>query len=333
MSTIERRAVLVDSLLDDPGSMVRLVRENAPYWPVQRYIAGAASYEALSGQVTAPRADDSTDRGMFVAPIFRGDWAIGGEVLASPREQVASLLEHPTLVEAARTVFGGELVRPTTIYANLTWQLPFAQGAGHVDIPAFRGFDRSEHDVTFLTIMGLSGLFEPERVKTATAVSWFYDGTDGGFEYWPDGPGAEPVVHEGRITNTAVVADNDFMWHRVRPTGDPADGITALSLDHELVAVGDTSWEIVGGDGAVAGFEGADLRVSVSWKAIVFDDDADRRRHDEHTEDLDLAEVLARFTADLDTRGVAYRMPPEPETDPEFTATLARTYVSYPAAG
>ena len=56
----------------------------------------------------------------------------------------------------------------------------------------------------------------------ATAVAWFYEGEDGGFEYWPDGPEQAPSLHEGRIFNTAIIGDNDRMFHRVRPTGDPA---------------------------------------------------------------------------------------------------------------
>ena len=109
-------------------------------------------------------------------------------------------------------------------------------------------------------------------------------------------------VHEGAIDNTAIVADNDFMWHRVRPTGRVEDGMVTLSRDAELVRVDAGQWAIRddGADRAV--FPTEKLRVSLSWKALALDDEADRRRHDEHTEDIDLSEVLQRFSADFAAR-------------------------------
>jgi hypothetical protein len=213
---------------------------------------------------------------------------------------------------------------------NLTWQLPFPQGAGHTDVPAFRGFDRTRWPITFLTIMGLSGLFEDVRVKVATAVSWFYAGQDGGFEYWPDGVGGASVIHEGDIDNTAIVADNDFMWHRVRPTGQVADGMVTLSRDAELTRRGDGRWTIRDGADDIATFDAEALRVSLSWKAIVFDDEADRRRYDDHIDDIDLDTVLGRFVADFAGRGERLDLPPDPVTDPEFVRTLGAAYVRYP---
>src|SRR5262249_14924648 len=151
------------------------------------------------------------------------------------------------------------------VYVNLTWQLPFPQGLGHTDVPAFRGFDRTRYPITFLSIMGLSGLFEDVRVRIATAVAWFYAGRDGGFEYWPEGPERPSRVHEGSIDNTAIVGDNDFMWHRVRPTGRIDDGMVSLSVDSELVRAGG-GWAIVDRGRTLAAFSRDRLRVSVSWK-------------------------------------------------------------------
>lgn len=313
-----RPPILLDEAVDDPGLVERLVDEHQPYWPVQRYVASSAEYATLSG--------DRGATGLPVAPVFRGDWAVDGR----PLPGVEPILDSARFADAARAVFGGQIVRPTTVYVNLTWQLPFPQGAGHTDIPAFRGFDRREHPVAFLSLMGASGLFEDVRVKTATAVSWFYRGADGGFEYWPDGPDAPSVVHEGAIHNTAVVADNDVLWHRVRPTGRPEDGMVSLGLDAELVRVDTDTWAIVDDGDEVARFPREALRVSLSWKAIVFDDEAERRRYDEHTDDIDLAEVVARFRADLDRRDVDLRLPEDPRRDPTVLRTLQEVYVRYP---
>ena len=210
---------------------------------------------------------------MIVAPVFRGNWVTEG--IASADAQ--PLLNHGAFIEAAKRLFDAEIVQPHNVYANLTWQLPFPQGIGHTDVPAFRGVDRTRYPITFLTIMGLSGLFEDVRVQIATAVAWFYVGKDGGFEYWPEGPDRPPVVHEGAINNTAIVGDNDFMWHRVRPTGRVEDGMVQLSLNSELVQR-NGQWAIVDDGRTLATFAREQMRVSVSWKANVFESDADRRR-------------------------------------------------------
>ncbi len=315
---LPRPPIVVTPAVDDPAAVRRLIDAHAPYWPVQRYFANGAEYAALSGK--------DASRGMIVAPVFRGNWAADGDV----RDGVAPLLANPRFVDAARRLFDAEIVRPTTVYVNLTVQLPFPQGAGHTDVPVFRGFDRTRWPITFLTIMGVSGLFEDVRVKVATAVAWFYGGADGGFEYWPDGPDAPSRVHEGAIDDTAIVGDNDFMWHRVRPTGRVEDGMPALTLESAL-AGGGAGWSIVDGERVVASFPRDRLRVSLSWKALVFASDADRRRHDDHTDDICLDEVLRRFVADLAARGIDVEPPADPVRDPGFIALLRDQYVRYPA--
>jgi hypothetical protein len=313
-----RTPVALDRVVDDPAQVRTLIEQHQPYWPVQRYFANSAEYAALSGE-TEPAE-------MIIAPVFRGNWAADGTVL----DGVQPLLESVRFADAARKVFDAELIRPTTVYVNLTWQLPFPQGAGHTDVPAFRGFDRSTYPITFLTIMGLSGLFEDYRVKVATGVSWFYTGEGGGFEYWPDGPQEPSLVHEGAMNNTAIVADNDFMWHRVRPTGRVEDGMLTLSTSAELTRISDDTWAIVDQGEELARFPFAQVRVSLSWKGIAFIDETDQRRHDEHLDDIDLAEVIRRFTADLAARGSEVRIPDDPVRDPDFVRTLGETYIRYP---
>lgn len=319
MARLPRSPVQVAPAVDDPSVVQRLIDAHAPYWPVQRYFANSAEYATLSGR--------DAGQPMIVAPVFRGNWAADGEVAAG----VAPLLADSRFAEAARRLFDGEIVRPTTVYVNLTYQIPFPQGAGHTDVPVFRGFDRTQYPITFLTVMGLSGLFEDVRVKVATAVAWFYDGHDGGFEYWPEGPTGPSRLHEGDINNTAIVGDNDFMWHRVRPTGKLEDGMPQLTLDSELTRR-NGHWAIVDDGAPIAEFGRDRLRVSLSWKALVFASDAERRQYDEHTDDIGLTEVLRRFTDDLASRGIAVTLPDDPLRDPEFMQVLQRTYVRYPAA-
>jgi hypothetical protein len=315
---LPRSPIAIDRAFADPEAIRRLVEARAPYWPVQRYFGNDAEYAALSGgKATAP---------MVIAPVFRGNWIVEGR--GDP--DVEPLREHPPFVDAARRLFDAEIVRPTTVYVNATWQLPFVQGAGHTDIPAFRGLDRTRYPIAWLSIMGLSGLFEDVRLRIATAVAWLYPGADGGFEYWPQGPDAPSRVHEGRIDNTALVGDNDFMWHRVRATGRPRDGMARLTLDSELARDGER-WVVRDGGRELGRFGWDALRVSLSWKALVFATEEDRRRTDEHLDDIDLAEVLRRYEADLATRGIDVSWPADPVHDPATIRLLGEAYVRYPA--
>src|SRR5262249_52050688 len=135
--------------------------------------------------------------------------------------------------------------------------------------------------------------------------------------------------HEGAIDNTAIVGDNDFMWHRVRPTGHLEDGMVSLTLDSELVH-DDGRWSIVDDGQTLATFPRQQVRVSVSWKALVFTSESDRRRHDEHTDDIDADEVLRRFVRDLARRGIAGEPPEDSFRDPGFIRLLHETYVRTP---
>jgi hypothetical protein len=217
------------------------------------------------------------------------------------------------------------------VYSNITWQLPFDQGRGHTDVPAFVGVDRRVYPTWLLSVMGHSRLFEKERVEIATAVAWFYRGKDGGFSYWPDGPDRPPRLHEGDLFNTAIMGDNDRMYHRVRPVGARKDGMLGgMTLETRLEHDGGEDWAIreAGETRARMRFEA--LRISVSWKGYVYRDAEQRRRHDSGADGLDLDQVVDRFDSDLTARGIDFRPPSDPLHDEPFVEVLTRAYVREP---
>jgi hypothetical protein len=311
--------ILLRDLLDQPAGFRDLVERHAPYQPVQRYFAGAAEYRASSG----------AGQNMIVAPNFRGDWAYEKPLV----DGAEVFFEHPKFLTAAQQMFGTECIRPLAVYTNLTWQLPFPQGGGHTDVPAFRGIDRKQYPIWLLSTMGHSGLFEAERINIVTAVAWFYQGDDGGFEYWPGSPQATPAIHEGDIFNTAIVGDNDRMYHRVRPVGSRRDGLlSGMTLASQLEHVGGDEWRISDRDEVLASFGYDKLRISVSWKAEVFPDAQDRQIVDDHSNDLSLDDVLDRLYTDLARRSTAVVPPAEPLVDQDFIDLLSRTYVEAPVS-
>lgn len=316
MSASCRPPIPLAPALDEPERVRELLEATAPHYPVQRYFASGAEMRAQSGPAQ-----------MIIAPNFRADWATE----ESRVEGVDFFLGNARFAAAAARLFESEIVEPWGVYSNVTWQLPFDQGGGHTDVPAFVGVDRLEHPTWLLSVMGHSRLFEQERVEIATAVAWFYRGADGGFTYWPDGPDRPPRVHEGELFNTAILGDNDRMYHRVRPVGRRRDGMLGgMTLDARLEHDGGDAWAIRQ-DGATRATMPFDaLRISVSWKAYVYRDAAQRRRHRERIGGLDLDQVVDRFGSDLRARGIDFTPPADPLHDEAFVRLLTRTYVHEP---
>ncbi|HJQ82967.1 MAG TPA: hypothetical protein VKA21_02750 [Candidatus Binatia bacterium] len=319
-----RPPIVVDPVLPDPGLVAQLATRNAPYWPVQRYFASAAEMQALSDAAAgSPRARAGSDT-LVVGPVFRGDWAYDRPLV----DGIEPFLRNENFIAAARRLFGADeraVVRPQIVYANLSLPMPCGDG-GHTDVPAFRGMDRTSYPVWLLVTMGRSGLFERWRIPIATAVAWFYAGEGGGFTYWPDGPDRAPRTRPAQ-TNTAVLGDNDVMFHRVEAIGGADDGmVRGLTLDSQLAAAADGMWEVVDAGRVLARYPFVRIRISVSWKAQVFRDAEEARTVDEHRDDLALPQALETFASDLDARGIQVAMPADPLHDRAFIATLSKAY-------
>lgn len=316
--------VKIDQAFANPNQVRAMVLRHAPYWPVMRYFANATEEAAQNG---AKKVDsDKPRRPMVVMPVFRGDWAYDEPKVDGAQE----LLYDEQLIAAAKQVFNAEVVVPHIVFVNLTTPMP-SQGVGHVDIPAFRGIDRTQYPTWLLQMMGQSGLFEDVRVRIATSVAWLYHGENGGFSWWPDGPDGPRSVHDQNIDNTAIVGDNDFMFHRVEQVGTDGEPTARnLTLDSLLHPADESAPD---GDWAITD-EGKELyrvpfekvRVSISWKARVFSNSEEQRITEEHLDDIALDEVVDRFLEDLTNRGIACDRPPDPITDTDFITTVASTY-------
>lgn len=296
------RALLVESVFEDPERMLATVRARGPYWNQARYLpVGRHAGAGLSiGHPLVPA-------GGGAPAVFRQDWYAHRPLVGGVRD----LVHHPGLRTAALELFDGIDLDVTLVHVNLT--VPGAPvDRGHVDVPAFRGLDRTNTPGWLLLGMQRSGRFEPWRVRTATAVAWLHAGDGGGFTYWLDGPGAPARRHLG-VWNQAIVADADRMHHRAEPvlprsTAAGRGRVAPSVLGADSVLVHDAAgWQIrepgAAGD-VVAHLAPGDVRVSISWKAAVFVDREDVRRHREHTDDLTLPMVRRELDDALDLGGV-----------------------------
>ena len=166
------KPIRIEPAFDDRRFVRALFDRYAPYRAVAAYLPAGADDTA------GPRPADAA------YPWFRETWALGGKALVDGADEI---LGNPHFLAAARALFPSARISPKLVVVNVNAPMP--AGVPHVDVPVFRGATRENFALRLLMAMGASGLFEPWRVIEAGAIAWFYDGPDGGFEYWPDGPG------------------------------------------------------------------------------------------------------------------------------------------------
>lgn len=295
--TIRIEPRLLDSVFDDPMAVISLIEERAPY-PTLMKFHGMVGDDAYATSVL---------------PWFR-------TVFSDPL-----LLQTPAWVEGAKEAFHARIVQPLACVLNIQPAGP--AGAVHLDLPTFRGSNAWPSHVWLLSTMGNSGLFGRWMVPIASGLAWFYRGVGGEFEYWPEGPEGPARRQEPRW-NVGQVSDNEYMPHRVAAIGHSEDILPAdaMSADAQLHFLGDRRWEIRDGEKVVRAYHQNDLRISLLWKAYVFEGEQQLASFHEHDDDLDIESVSDIFCADLERRGIPFKRPADPFTDKAWQRRLVQSY-------
>lgn len=243
--------IRVDGVFDDPGDIRRMVECKGPYRTMASYLPDSA--------VRGRRAT----AGEGVPPHFRATWAAGGRALVDGAEVI---LRNPRLLRAASQLFGAEVI-PNTVAVNVSAPMP--AGAIHVDVPSFLGADRDRYPMQLLQAMAASGLFEEWLVAEAGAVFWSYEGRGGAYDYWPAGLDGPMRSEHPPFANSALVADNNRMYHRIGWIGDPGAAPPVLSAAAQIRHQADGCWVISDAGTSPVRYEDRDIRISVLWKARV----------------------------------------------------------------
>lgn len=213
-----------------------------------------------------------------------------------------------------------------SVYANVL--LPGQIINMHIDVPEFRGLDRSKCPNWLLAVAHCSGLFEDARVRNVTCV--FYPSTAAGGAlavYLPlrDGTQSGRVYPAAR--GHAVAMDADTCNHhseqakRVGACGPDDVHATpalpercALVCRTPLVEGGAARWALVDldrGERTVEEFDEGDLRFSISCKIHVFSSQQERDAYyagKGAVGSLTAADLLRGLCEDLKSRGV--ELPP-----------------------
>jgi hypothetical protein len=253
---------------------------------------------------------------------LREEYAYGQEIYA---EGIEPFLLHPALADAARQVHGRAVIEPVIAYANV--MLPGQELAVHTDVPEFRGLNRKVVPQWLLVVMHHAGLFDAWRLPIATGIGWFSGGEGGELSWWPDGPDEPVRVHDGK-PDTARVLDTDTVFHGVATVGGPDEPPPPIEIGSTLTHAGGHDWVLADAHGReVRRYDWSELRLSVSWKAYCFVDEAERSTWRDRADDLAYDTVVARLVEDLHERGVVAA---DPAHDRDLGLAMIDTYVRFP---
>ena len=226
--TCTAKPIRIEPAFEDPEQIRAMFARNAPYRALAAYAP-----EGLKDESHAePRRP--------VLPWFRGDWALDGKPLVDGAELI---LHNNKFLEAARTAFGTPLVHPEFVAVNINGPMP--AGNTHLDNPSFCGATRVDYPLPFLRVMGFSGLFEPWRVVRASTLFWFYEGSGGNFDYWPEGLDGPMRSQQPPFGNVALCADTDCLYHRIGAVGNGGAELPQISASATIQPNGDSNWTIL----------------------------------------------------------------------------------------
>jgi hypothetical protein len=306
--TLIPKAIRIEPAFDDREQIRSMFERNAPY-------------RALAAYAPEGLKDETREEAKQpVLPWFRGDWALGGKPLV---ESAEAILHNKTFLDAAKTLFATSSVCPEFVVVNINTPMPAC--TTHIDNPTFHGATRVDYPLPFLRVMGSSGLFESWRVVRASALSWFYEGAGGSFDYWPEGLDGPMRSEQPPFGNVALCADTDRMYHRIGPIGDPDAASPRMSAAAQIHSNGDGNWSILENGEVRATYPGHAIRFSILWKAGIGD-------RESNAGDLTLDRIMAIFTADLRHRRVDFQVPTDPLADTAWIVLLQRIYAVQIAA-
>jgi hypothetical protein len=298
------KPIRIEPAFDDREQIRGMFEQYAPYRALAAYIP-----EDLFSHETSAE----TRRSVF--PWFRGNWALGGKPLVQGAELI---LHNKNFLEAAKAASGTSYVNPEFVVVNVN--APSPTGYTHVDIPSFYGATRDNYPLPFLKAMGDSELFEAWRVVRAGALSWFYEGLGGNFDYWPEGLDGPMRSERSPFGNIALISDNDQTYHRIGAIGGDDAELPRISDAAHIQPDRDGNWVILENGEVRAIYPSHAIRFSVLWKAEV-------RNRKPGADSLTLDRIMAIFAADLRVRNIDSRIPSDPLADTAWILQLQRIYV------
>ncbi|GLQ07116.1 hypothetical protein [Sneathiella chinensis] len=282
---------------------------------IHALVAKGSPYKTLSA---VHRNPEMTSGGWF-----RNFWALGGKVVFEGAEPY---FYNSRFIAAAKQSFQAEIIRPVAMMTN--FNLPAPEAPAHLDLPFFRGIQNREVPSWMLAPMGYSNLFHEWAIPVASAITWFYEGEGGEFEYWPNGLDGPSLTERPPYTNRSVLADNEYMYHRVGAIGAREEQKRFEGLDYHatLNLTASNMWEVREGEQVVEQYAYGQVRLSILWKAYCFRSQQEADSYDDHSHDLTADMVVDIFCQDLTRRGIAHQAPTDLVGDKAWHEVITSTY-------
>lgn len=278
---------------------------------------------AMNHLLTGGRFGKLEDPGAVMARInlFRSVFYEHNEIRVPGMEP---LVANDAFAQAAQTLTGKAVVRPSMLYANIL--LPGQELPVHTDTPEYRGLDKWKVPEWFMVVMHHSGLFESHRKHVTAGVAFFTTCRGGAFAFYPDGPDGPAHTAEPRF-NTAVHLDVDGVFHGVDRVGGPETPAPPVEPGSVLTYVdADERWHLRKDGADVASYSWDEVRLSVQWKANCYTDDDEESLSTTGRDDLTQESVIDRLVKDLHQHG---RIAERPDDD-TLARLLVDTYVTFP---
>lgn len=256
---------------------------------------------------------------------FRNFWALGGKVVFEGAEEH---FYNPLFIDAAKESFQAEVIRPVAMMTNLN--LPARGSLKHLDLPFFRGMQNREVPSWMLASMGYSQLFHEWAIPVASAITWFYPGPGGDFEYWPEGVNQASKLETAPFLNRAVLADNEYMFHRVGALGPESKQLAYEDIGYSatLRLVDDKQWLVEEDGDVLYRFDYDEVRLSILWKAHCFKHQAEADSYEDHSHDLSASDVVDIFSNALKKKGIQFEEPDDLYTDERWKEIIVKEYGS-----
>lgn len=242
------------------------------------------------------------------------------EGFVSKDEELHQMLRD-TLMPSALSIFGVEDVEEASrhstvysLYANVL--LPGHVINLHLDVPEFRGLDRSNCPTWLLVVARCAGLFEEYRVNNVTSVFYPKGSNGGALAVYPhiDGEQSGSAQVYSVEGGSVVLLDADSHHHHSEAARAVDDlGVTvecpilpkSAELSTRAAASGGVEWVVTDSDTdeEVLVYPESDLRFSISCKFHIFrsQEEVDQFKNGEK---LTADQIITGLTKDLQERGV-----------------------------
>ncbi len=312
---------------DQYQRLLGVVKEHGP-WPT----ITAHHFQSVEELIATTSGVVAKDHGLTLDAIatahFRGFLA---ENSCCYHPEVYDCFANAGFLERAKSYWGAQYAKPTLMLFNICG--PHNSGLSpHLDAVTFRGVRIENTPVWMQNVMGKSGLFRDHIIKMAQIITWFWQGQEGTFTYWPDGPLGAPRRVEHPMWNKGVVVQNELMFHRGDPVGRPDERSIPGLANRSLFGYRPQSddWAITTDGEVVRAYEPRNVRFLVHWNAEVYTDLREAKLVMDHTDDLTHERVVGTLLADMRAKGVRVDEPSDPFHDEDFIRALTSTYTIAP---